>query len=42
MSRATSRMNIKILTLPYDVDAQEEEAKMIEKKNAKKNAKVKK
>ena len=38
MSRATSRTNIKILALPPDAEAQEEEAKKIEKKNAKKNA----
>ena len=38
MSRATSRMNIKILALPPDADAQEEEAKKMEKKNAKNNA----
>jgi ATP-dependent DNA helicase PIF1 len=38
MSRATSRTNIKILALPLDADAQEEEAKKMEKKNAKKNA----
>ncbi|XP_066357876.1 uncharacterized protein [Miscanthus floridulus] len=38
MSRAMSRVNIKILVLPPDADAQEEEAKKIEKKNAKKNA----
>jgi ATP-dependent DNA helicase PIF1 len=37
MSRATSRTN-KILALPPDANAQEEEAKKIEKKNAKKNA----
>ena len=42
MSRATSRTNIKILALPLDVEAQEEEAKKIEKKNAKKNAEGKK
>jgi ATP-dependent DNA helicase PIF1 len=38
MSRATSRTNIKILALPPDADAQEEEAKKMEKKNIKKNA----
>jgi len=38
MSRATSRTNIKILALPPDAEAQEEESKKIEKKNAKKNA----
>ena len=38
MSRATLRTNIKILALPPDAEAQEEEAKKIEKKNAKKNA----
>ena len=32
MSRATSRTNIKILALPPDAEAQEEEAKKIEKK----------
>jgi ATP-dependent DNA helicase PIF1 len=37
MSRATSRTNIQILVLPPDADAQEEEAKKMEKKNAKKN-----
>ena len=42
MSRATSRTNIKILALPPDAEAQEEEAKKIEKKNAKKNAEGKK
>ena len=42
MSRATSRTNIKILALPPDAEAQEEEAKKIEKKNAKKNAEEKK
>jgi ATP-dependent DNA helicase PIF1 len=36
MSRATSRTNIKILALPPDTEAQEEEAKKMEKKNAKK------
>jgi len=35
-------MNIKILALPSDADAQEEEAKKMEKKNAKKNAEEKK
>jgi ATP-dependent DNA helicase PIF1 len=38
ISRATSRMNIKILALPPNVEAQEEEAKKVEKKNAKMNA----
>jgi ATP-dependent DNA helicase PIF1 len=38
MSRATSRTNIKILVLPLDADAQDGEAKKMEKKNAKKNA----
>jgi ATP-dependent DNA helicase PIF1 len=38
MSRATSRTNIKILALPPDADAQEEEVKKMEKKNAEKNA----
>ena len=42
MSRATSRTNIKILTLPPDAEAQEEEGKKMEKKNAKKNAEGKK
>ena len=42
MSRAMSRTNIKILALPPDAEAQEEEAKKIEKKNAKKNAEGKK
>ena len=42
MSRATSRTNIKILALPLDAVAQEEEAKKIEKKSAKKNAEGKK
>ena len=42
MSRATSRTNIKILALLSDAEAQEEEAKKIEKKNAKKNAEEKK
>jgi len=37
MSRATSRTNIKILTLPPDAEAHEEEAKKIDKKNTKKN-----
>ena len=37
MSRATSRANIKILALPPDAEAQEEEAKKIDKKNTKKN-----
>ena len=37
MSRATLRTNIKILALPPDANAQEE-AKNMEKKNAKKNA----
>jgi len=37
MSRATSRTNIKILALPSDAEAQEEKAKNMEKKNAKKN-----
>ncbi|XP_066396549.1 uncharacterized protein [Miscanthus floridulus] len=37
MSRATSKTNIKILALSPDAEAQEEEAKKIEKKNAKKN-----
>ena len=41
MSIATSRANIKILALPPDVDAQEEEAKKMEKKTAKKNGKKK-
>ena len=42
MSRAMSRTNIKILAIPPDADAQEEEAKKMEKKNAKKNAEGKK
>ena len=42
MSRAMSRTNIKILALPPNAEAQEEEANKIEKKNAKKNAKGKK
>ena len=42
MSRATSRTNIKILALPPDAEAQEEEAKKIDKKNVKKNAEGKK
>ena len=42
MSRDTSRMNIKNLALPPDADAQEEEAKKMKKKNAKKNAEEKK
>jgi len=42
MSRATSRTNIKILALPADAEAQEEEAKNMEKKNAKKNTMEKK
>ena len=42
MSRATSRTNIKILALPPDAEAQEEEVKKIKKKNAKKNAEEKK
>ena len=42
MSRATSRTNIKILALPPDAEAQEEEAKKIEKKNAKRNVEGKK
>ena len=37
MSRAMSRTNIKILTLPRDAEAQEE-AKKIDNKNATKNA----
>jgi len=41
MSRATSRTNIKILAFPPDAEAQEE-AKKIEKKNAKKNTERKK
>ena len=41
MSRAMSRTNIKIIALPPDAEAQEE-AKKIEKKNAKKNAEGKK
>ena len=40
MSRATLRTNIKILALPPDANAQEE-AKNMEKKNAKKNAEKK-
>jgi ATP-dependent DNA helicase PIF1 len=35
MSRATSRTNIKILALPPDADAQEEEAKKGEKNTIK-------
>jgi ATP-dependent DNA helicase PIF1 len=42
MSRATSRTNIKILALPPDGDAQEEKAKNMDKKNAKRNAEGKK
>ena len=42
MSRATSRTNIKIIALPPDAEAQEKEAKKIEKKNTKKNAERKK
>ena len=42
ISRATLRTNIKILALLPDADAQEEEAKKIKKKNAKKNAEGKK
>ena len=38
MFRATSRTNIKILALLPDTEAQEEEAKKIDKKDAKKNA----
>jgi len=38
MSRATSITNIKIVALLPDADAQDEEAKKVEKKNAKKNA----
>jgi ATP-dependent DNA helicase PIF1 len=38
MSRATSRTNIKIIALPHDANAQEEETKKMEKKNGKKNA----
>ena len=34
-------MNIKILALPPDADAQEEEGKKMEKKNAKKNVEEK-
>ena len=37
MSRAMSKTNIKILALPPDAEAQEEEAKKIEMKNTKKN-----
>jgi ATP-dependent DNA helicase PIF1 len=37
-----SRTNIKILALPPDADAQEEDAKKMAKKNAKKNADGKK
>ncbi|XP_066324126.1 ATP-dependent DNA helicase PIF1-like [Miscanthus floridulus] len=40
MSRATSRLNIKILALPPNADAQEE-AKKMGKENAKKNAEEK-
>ena len=40
--RTTSRTNIKMLALPPDADAQEEEAKKMEKKNAKKNVEGKK
>jgi ATP-dependent DNA helicase PIF1 len=42
MSRVTSRTNIKILALLPNANAQEDEAKKIEKKNAKKNAEGKK
>jgi ATP-dependent DNA helicase PIF1 len=42
MSRATSRTNIKILALSPDANAQEEESKKMEKKNAKKNVVEKK
>ncbi|XP_066395672.1 uncharacterized protein [Miscanthus floridulus] len=42
MPRATSRANIKILALSPNADAQEEEAKKMEKKNAKKNTEKKK
>jgi len=42
MSRATLRTNIKILALPPDVEAQEEEAKKIEKKMLKRMPREKK
>jgi ATP-dependent DNA helicase PIF1 len=42
MSRATSRTNINILALPPDADGQEEVAKKMEKKIAKKNIRRKK
>jgi ATP-dependent DNA helicase PIF1 len=41
MSRATARMNIKILTLPPNAEAEEEEARRQEKKDANKTAKGK-
>ena len=40
MSRATARTNIKIIALPLNAEAEEEEARRQEKKNAK-NAKKK-
>jgi ATP-dependent DNA helicase PIF1 len=41
MSRATARTNIKILALPPNVVAEEEEARRKEEKDAKKKAKGK-
>jgi ATP-dependent DNA helicase PIF1 len=41
MSRATARTNIKILTLPPNAEAEEEEARRQEKKDANKTAKGK-
>jgi ATP-dependent DNA helicase PIF1 len=42
ISRATSRTNIKILALPLDADAQEEEANKKERKNTIKDVERKK
>jgi ATP-dependent DNA helicase PIF1 len=41
MSRATARTNIKILTLPPNVEAEEEQARRKEEKDSKKNGKGK-
>jgi hypothetical protein len=41
MSRATNRTNIKILALPPNAEAEEEEARRLENKDAKKKAKGK-
>jgi ATP-dependent DNA helicase PIF1 len=39
VSRATARKSIKVLSLPPNAEAEEEEARRQEQKNAKKNAK---